>query len=391
MLPPIAAMAELPPPDLDSALLEPKVRAALGLPDAAVLDWRIEPLAYPNLSQGSRALERVRGTARVGDGTLPWSLVVKTVKLPAEADVLGGEDPASYDSWRREPDAFESGVLADLPGGLRAPVSYGVDRPTPTSARIWLEEVHDADAAPWPVDRYAVAARHLGGFNGAYLAGRPLPDVPWLASARSVNEYWTEDPHVRRRLDRLSDPALGPTAALRAFLDDRSGYLDAIERLPQAFCHNDATRGNLFGGPGKGSGSTTVAIDWALAGVGPVGGELALLVSGSVMFGHVPPTELERLDRLAFEAYRDGLAEAGAEVDEATVRLGHAACSVLRMAAIVVAWLDLALDPAEADGAAGLWGRPAGELVDRWLPLVAFLERQAVVAGDLRNRPGARV
>ena len=46
---------------------------------------------------------------------------------------------------------------------------------------IWLEEVADTVGAPWPLARYGLAARHLGGFNGAYLVGRPVPAYPWLS------------------------------------------------------------------------------------------------------------------------------------------------------------------------------------------------------------------
>jgi hypothetical protein len=30
----------------------------------------------------------------------------------------------------------------------------------------------------WPLERYGLAARHLGQFNGRYLTGTPLPQHP---------------------------------------------------------------------------------------------------------------------------------------------------------------------------------------------------------------------
>jgi hypothetical protein len=379
--------------EIDPDALVERVRAALGRPRAELVSWDVAAVEYPNFSFGARAVHRVSGRARDGGADVPWSIIVKTFALPPpEAEAEANDIPSDYAYWKREPLAFDSGVLAGLTGGLRAPDCYGVDWRGDETAWVWLEELSDDLADAWPVERYGLAARHLGEFNGAYLAGRPLADDPWLASARSVAEYWTVHPANRQKLDTLRDPerwraccaarlgADGEIDALRAFLDDRSAILDALDRLPQAFCHNDAMRSNLFATGSAAGVERTAAIDWALAGLGPVGGELALLVAGSVMFLKVPAVELGRLDEVAVAEYLRGLAEAGADVDEAVVRFGYAACSVLRMSAIVSAWLQMALDPADADWAADFWARPTEGLLAAWGPLLGFLERQASYA-----------
>jgi hypothetical protein len=80
----------------------------------------------------------------------------------------------------RERLAFTSGLLADLPG-LGAPRCFGAEERADGATWLWLEDVPEAGPSRWPVARYATAARHVGEMNGAYLAGRPLPDHPWLS------------------------------------------------------------------------------------------------------------------------------------------------------------------------------------------------------------------
>lgn len=376
--------------DVDPAILVERVRAALGRPRATLQSWAATSLEYPNFSFGARAVHRVSGHASDDAATIPWSIIVKSFELrPPEADAEANDIPSDYAYWKREPLAFESRLFDGLSGGLRAPDCYGVDWRGHDAALVWLEELTDDPAGDWPIERYAVAARHLGDFNGAYLAGRPLPDETWLASARSVNEYWTVHPATRARMEVLRDPdrwqaagagrlgADGEIDALRDFLDDRDSLHDALDRLPQVFCHNDAMRSNLFATRARDGTERTAAIDWALAGLGAVGGELALLVAGSVMFLKVPGTDLRRLDALAFDAYLRGVADAGASVDVEAVRFAYAACTVLRMTVIVGGWIQMALDPADADWTADFWGRPIDELLAQWGPLLGHLERQA--------------
>ena len=100
----------------------------------------------------------------------PWSIILKIVSRRAELD-----------SGTREARAYQSGLLADLPGGMAAPRCLAVEEQAGHELWMWLEEVTDHMGQPWPLARYRLAARHLGRFNGAYLAGRPLPADPWLS------------------------------------------------------------------------------------------------------------------------------------------------------------------------------------------------------------------
>ena len=159
---------------VDTATLAPMVRDLLDEPAAVVAaEWSCRPLGG-GASEGL-GLYRVTGSARVGGATRPWALVCK-VCAPAN-----GADPGAWDYPPREPLAYGSGLLAALPGGLAAPRCLAVEAQPDGTTRLWLEAVADAHPGPWPLDRYALVARRLGRFNGAYLAGAPLPDQPWLS------------------------------------------------------------------------------------------------------------------------------------------------------------------------------------------------------------------
>ena len=71
-------------------------------------------------------------------------------------------------------------MLTDLPGGIAAPRCFAVEERADDSCWLWLEVVRDAVGPRWSLADYAQAADRLGRFNGAYLAGYPLPDAGWL-------------------------------------------------------------------------------------------------------------------------------------------------------------------------------------------------------------------
>ena len=147
---------------IDRETLNPPVRKLIGSETATITDWQ-----GGHLPAERRNVFRCTGHARTAGKTVAWSLVLK---------VVGRERT----SGRREAQANASGLLHDLPGGLAAARCFGVDEHGDTF-RIWQEEVVDEVGRPWPLDRYGLAARHLGQFNGAYLVSRPLPTEPWLS------------------------------------------------------------------------------------------------------------------------------------------------------------------------------------------------------------------
>jgi hypothetical protein len=147
---------------INQTTLTPLVRQALGNDTLVVTTWTYQPI-YGGAGLFAH-IYRVAGTAQVEDQLVPWSLILKVSQA-----ALGSSDPTSTWYWKREALVYQSGFLAQLAGGLVASRCYAVHEPTEGEVWVWLEELQDADGPHWSLERYGLAARHLGVFNGRYL------------------------------------------------------------------------------------------------------------------------------------------------------------------------------------------------------------------------------
>jgi hypothetical protein len=306
-------------PELDSVL-----RLALGRELPPDQDWQVTAL-QGGLEFGS-TVYRLQGIADARQVFLPWSLILKV--LHADAKFI---DSQGYRYWKREEEAYRSGSLQGLPGGVTAPRCYSVNFKADGSAWIWLEDIRDEGGYPWSLEQYGRVARCLGRFNGAYLAGQPLPTESWLtrdwlrkylAHAAPMVAFVKENPAhpvVQKMLPGVS------RAMTLVVWDEHQRMLEALDRLPQIFCHQDAFGRNLFI-----RGEQVVAIDWGYAGMAPLGAELAPLVGVASGLAGVPSSQLKELDRACFEGYLQGLRESGLTPDARQVRLGYTLTVLLR-------------------------------------------------------------
>jgi hypothetical protein len=354
------------PIDIDEAELLAAMRTALGDPDVRPGDWRVTTVFTPMRAGFNGGVFRVEAEALAAGAARPWSCLVK-VMAPA-GDNPDYDHPTGAAYWRREADAYASGCLANLPGGVRAPACYGVaveDR----GARIWLEEAADEYDQHWPLSRFEVAARHLGQFNGAYLVGAPLPSFPSLQKVPLASyTYRSPDKLINvEQVEAKGDPlweSLFPlpiAPRLRALAERQPHLIDALERLPQTFCHYDFADHNLFS-PAGSSARETIAIDWESIGIGGVGQDAAVL--GLLPFGgaKIAPEHAPQLVEAVFQNYLDGLGAAGWKGDQALARFGFAADAALRWA-FNAPPAAIVLDPAIRSRDEGRTGKPFEELV----------------------------
>jgi hypothetical protein len=300
------------------------LRHALGSQALEVSDWEVCPL-HGGLELASAVL-RFQGQAEEAGKSIPWSLILKIVRPAPEND-----DPQGIRNWKREALAYQSGLLYRLPGKITAPRCHAVREQADGSLWLWLEDVQDEIGTSWPLEHYGVVARHLGQFNGAYLVGQPLPSEPWITRdwvrkyvehAAPVIEFIRHNPEYPVVQQWYPGSAL---AQVLAVWDVRSRLFDALDRLPQTFCHQDAFKRNLFARRDQ-----TVAIDWGFAGIAPLGAELAALVGASLGLYEVPTSQAFELDRMCFEGYVQGLRDAGWDGSSRLVRLGYTLTLLLR-------------------------------------------------------------
>jgi hypothetical protein len=362
---------------LDPRALEPIVARAFGRP-VAIGEWRSVPFSYQVTNGLSAGIFRVSGTARGGG---EWSVILKVLH-PAYDALLGRfpqESRAELEDaylWDREVRAYESGLFDRLPPGFAAPRALAIDR-RPDRCWLWLEDL-GGDDARWDIARYALAARHLGRFNGAFPAG--TFDAPWLTTRWLTTWLLTgfgsraqlilDNDAIWAHPDVRAGFASDARDRLRRHWSDRRLVLERLLARPHTLCHLDAFRKNLFDRDGQ-----TVAIDWSYVGMAPIGAEVGHLVIGSVAFaehGH----DLRTLAAAALDAYIEGLRDGGWDGDEREVRQGFALSAVRWV--FMLGWLSAVLDPARAAQMEKWAGQPlpaqVAEAGDRTTYLLDLIE-----------------
>jgi len=304
------------------------VRRAVGKETARVINWQRDVLQGGAGYIGS--VHRFAGAAEADGTPISWSLILKAVRADAS------EPPSAFGYWQREPLAYESGVLDELPGGSFAPRCYG-SIITEDGALLWLEDVRDDLGGVWPLEHYGVVARHLGQLNGTFLGDADRLGLPWLSTDWLA--AWVEQvaPFMDGFTSTIEHPVFAriysPEVAecvLRLWTD-RARLLRTLAELPQTFCHLDAFRRNVMARGTVEGDPQTVLLDWAFVGRAALGEELAPLVAASVLFDATADWEcLPDLDQAAFSAYVDGLHDAGWRGDPDEVRFAYATASALR-------------------------------------------------------------
>jgi hypothetical protein len=334
---------------IDVTTLTAPVRTALCSDTVEVIDWRSSPMGGGFGNPVSLGLHRFSGTAQDQGDIVPWSLVLKMAQSRANVgavDMGEGDDSTHWNYWKREMVVFQSDLLGHLPTGFAAPRCFGVEERPGDVIWLWLEEIVDVEDAPWSLDRYGLAACHFGRFNGAYLSGRPLPAYSWLSIG--LLRYWCRhfDTGARPFYDLQRRPGVWdhplvrriyPPSDANPFLHllvNRERFLAALDACPQTVCHKDAYPTNLMRRKGEDERDETVALDWALTGIGSVGEELAQLIVGAL--DSLEAAEAGDMDQVLFAAYLDGLRDSGWRGDVPAARFGHVASAALRIGLFLI-------------------------------------------------------
>jgi hypothetical protein len=221
---------------------------------------------------------------------------------------------------------------------------------------------------------YEHAAQGLGQFNGAYLTGRPLPTSSHV-SHRWLRAFVETFAPAFAQLPELRDQSLvrrcWPGALLDRVLElwaERTVLLDALETLPQTFCHLDAHPRNLLL---DATSQEIVAVDWSYAGIAAIGSELASVVAASACFYDAEPDQLTQTDLVSFDAYVAGLRAAGWHGDRRAVRLGFTTAVALHYGLFPMGFF--LLDDGLLFRFEKLFGHGATDIAHRWAAIAAYL------------------
>lgn len=301
--------------------LEAAVASALGTPVIELAGVVASALEY-DAFLAHRELRRVSGVAVTGAGRISWSLVEKRT---------GGMSFASaylVDNGRRELAAYRSGVLDELPAGVRAPALHGVGERPDGEIVLWLEDVHQDPERATDEGSIVGVARDLGRVAGTWV-GRAASER-WLF--RGWIERHTQPGAQGEGLETLRRRHPAALARLGSRMDLGVRLITAqphigmlLDSLPQTLCHHDAVGSNILRSDG-----VTVLIDWESMGPGPVGADLASLLFSSARRGDCSARLIARRFDAAVAAFTAGIGDTGAEIDPASVRLGVDAAISLR-------------------------------------------------------------
>lgn len=350
-------------------------------PTFEILDWNVRHLS----SQGIRSPDGLflySGSGRDANGTRPWSVVLKLI----ENQDRWNEPVDSLWYWKREALFLESGIVSELPGPIAAPRYYGIEE-GPEGVRIWMEFVTDTSPARWTQAEFVHAAYELGRFNAAYLTGSAQPDFPWMVkkhaagwvSAIPPQDAW-ENPFVREAF------SADLRERIHRLWDERELYYDWLSRMPQVFSHFDYQRRNLMMRTADDGSRQVVALDWALCGHGPVGGDLGMLIGMSANLGELEPASLPDVGRAAEDAYWEGLNAAGWQGNREWVHLTYLSWMALFAGVTAPALTAIWTNESRRDALKRQLGVTPAEGAARWAAIAAHALERADEARALARR-----
>jgi hypothetical protein len=319
---------------INKSRLSSIVRQAVNRNNFQIQGWRARNLDGKAGNPVSLGLYRFEGVGVDRGEWLDWSVLLKVIQSPSNLGFMNygeGDDPSHWNYWKRELLIYQSGWLEGLPEGICAPHCYDAVEMPSSIAGMWLEDLQDTYSSNWPLHRYALAARHLGRLNGVYISRRELPSFPWL-SRRRMRQWldsiaWQEFPWDHPLVwQQYPNPELD---SFRSMLHDNERFLAKLDQLPKTICLGDTNPANFISHHWPRKQEQTVAMDWSLAGIEPLGDDLGQLVYGTYL--NLKSYRLNDISETLFTSYINGLQDSGCRIDTQLVRFGYTASAAFRV------------------------------------------------------------
>ncbi len=362
-------------PLIDEVILTTVVRRILDSKTATLGKWYTQAIAHHVINNVTAGLYRITGIADDRSEQLSWSVIVKVLHLqPEDASSIfnSSQDPTHWNYWQREALIYTSGILDNLTGDLVAPRCFAITEPSANVVWLWLEDIQGIPGTAWSLERFGVAARHLGYLQGSYVVSQSLPSEPWLS--RDWHRAWVSNiDHTA--LEAWREPTTWQHPLIKEIFSqtiadqvmdlwsDRHILLEAVDKAPRTLCHFDITPNNLFARHNADGNDQTVLIDWSFVGYGVLGEDLVNFVLDSVFLLFVDGSSLIPLEKLVLEGYLAGLRSAGWNGDEGVVRFTYAAVAALHFGLIAGRLLKLVHNESRHSWLEQRFGRTFDEII----------------------------
>jgi Phosphotransferase enzyme family len=362
-------------PLIDEVILTTVVRRILDSKTATLGQWHAQAIAHHVINNVTAGLQRITGIAENRSEQLSWSVIVKILHLqPEDASSIfnSSQDPTHWNYWQREALIYTSGILDHLTGDLVAPRCFAITEPSADVVWLWLEDIQGIPGTAWSLERFGVAARHLGYLQGSYVVSQSLPSEPWLS--RDWHRAWVSNiDHTA--LEAWREPTTWQHPLIKEIFSqtiadqvmdlwsDRHILLEAVDKAPRTLCHFDITPNNLFARRNAHGNDQTVLIDWSFVGYGVLGEDIVNFVLDSVFLLFVDGSSLIPLEKLVLEGYLAGLRSAGWNGDERVVRFTYSAVAALHFGLIAGRLLKLVHNESRHSWLEQRFGRTFDEII----------------------------
>jgi hypothetical protein len=215
---------------------------AAAAPGAEIATWTVVADEYPAMTPSTASLERVIATMTDGRRVSVFAKTLQSIRhWPAFETIPDAFREAAIAGfpWHVEADVYASGLLGDLPDGLRAPRLLLVEEPGDDRTRLCMEDVA-APRAAWDLAGHRMAAHALGRLAGRLPVARLPAEMPLLGMGLRAffrlriestvlpplrgDQIWD---HPLMRTVLAADPRL--RADLLALADDAPLLLDILD------------------------------------------------------------------------------------------------------------------------------------------------------------------
>jgi hypothetical protein len=249
-----------------------------------------------------------------------------------------------YYYWKREALVYHSGILNQLPAGIRAPICYAVEEYSDGNVWVWFEDIAiESKQSDWTFTHMCKISYLLGKYNGAYVTGTPLPTESfichtWMRSWVEVCTAYAKPMEEQKVIwDSYLNELHGKSSIWELYIKNRTrvdSLLETLELLPRVFAHQDVHWDNIFLEHLNGSDSL-IAIDWQFASISGVGEELGRMFGYALLKERVPINKAAEYKEQLFLNYVQGLRDVGWDGNSELARFGFTTSASLRFILVI--------------------------------------------------------